>query len=235
MNYLAHALPFLDQPYVAAGTGVPDWLSVADRAVRVRIKHARPLVADADPILAAVARGAIQHIHDDRVFHRTRAFAELSMDLSVRSREVLGADAGFRPAFLGHLLVEVLLDASLAADDAAGLEAYYRLLDAIDPAVVEAAVNRISPQPTRRLALFIAEFRRLRILWDYLEDGKLWRRMSQVMRRVGLAELPERFVELLPEAREAVGARRDELLAGTPAEWEASARPADHGPGPSDD
>ena len=28
MNYFAHALPFLDDPYLAAGTGVPDWLSV---------------------------------------------------------------------------------------------------------------------------------------------------------------------------------------------------------------
>ena len=40
MNYFAHALPFLDDdPYFVAGTGVPDWLSVADRDVRVRLKH----------------------------------------------------------------------------------------------------------------------------------------------------------------------------------------------------
>ena len=31
MNYFAHALPFLDQPYFMAGTAVPDWLTVVDR------------------------------------------------------------------------------------------------------------------------------------------------------------------------------------------------------------
>jgi hypothetical protein len=40
MNYFAHARPFLDQPYFMAGTGVPDWLTVVDRRVRLRAKHA---------------------------------------------------------------------------------------------------------------------------------------------------------------------------------------------------
>ena len=48
MNYFAHALPFLDQPYFVAGTAVPDWLSVVDRQVRVRRRHAEPLANAAD-------------------------------------------------------------------------------------------------------------------------------------------------------------------------------------------
>ena len=44
MNYFTHALPFLDgDPYFLAGTAVPDWMSVADRQVRVRAKLAAPL------------------------------------------------------------------------------------------------------------------------------------------------------------------------------------------------
>ena len=50
MNYFAHAYRFLDDPYFAAGTGVPDWLAVADRNVRVRQKHAEPLTEDPDVI-----------------------------------------------------------------------------------------------------------------------------------------------------------------------------------------
>jgi hypothetical protein len=42
-------------------------------------------------------------------------------------------------------------------------------------------------------------FRSQRILWDYLEDGKLLVRVSQVMRRVGLAELPGDFGAILPQ------------------------------------
>ena len=85
------------------------------------------------------------------------------------------------------------------------------------PTAIESAVNRIAPQPTRRLAVLISEFSRLRILWDYLEDGKLMRRGNQVMRRVKLPELPEGFRAILPEARSKVDARRVELLDGIPA------------------
>jgi hypothetical protein len=217
MNYFAHARPFLDDPYLAAGTGVPDWLVVADRSVRVRLKHAGPWAHDPDPRMAAVARGVAQHIRNDLVFHRTRAFAELSMDLAARIRGLLGPEAGFRPAFLGHLLVELLLDATLIAEDAARLETYYRVLDGIDPGFVQEAVNRMAPRPTVRLGMMISEFRRLRILWDYLEDAKLLGRLNQVMRRVGMAQLPERLCEILPDARRDVAGRKEQLLEGTPA------------------
>ncbi len=218
MNYFAHALPFLDDdPYFAAATGVPDWLTVADRQVRIRLKHARPFADDPDPQLAAVARGTMQHIRDDYRFHKTRAFFELSLELAGLARRALQSEDGFRSGFLGHLLTELLLDASLVAENPARLEDYYRLMDAIDPAVIQSAVNHIAPQRTERLAVMISEFCRLRILWDYLEDDKLVRRVNQVMRRVKLPELPEAFCEILPEARSKVSARKDELLETVPA------------------
>ena len=59
-------------------------------------------------------------------------------------------------------------------------------------------------------------FRRERVLWDYLEDGKLLVRLNQVMRRLGLGELPGRFGQLLAEARRLVESRKTELLDGIP-------------------
>jgi hypothetical protein len=218
MNYLAHALPFLDQPYFAAGTGVPDWLTVVDRPLRLRSKQVRPLLADADPPTAAVAGGILQHLDDDARFHETRAFAVTSLQLTVRVRDVLGGEAGLRPSFLGHLLVEVLLDASLAAEEPARLEAYYQALESVDAGLVQQAVNRMACRPTDRLAEMIRQFRRHRILWDYLEDAKLLVRLNQVLRRVGLARLPDGFGQLLPELRRLVAARKAELLDGMPVE-----------------
>ncbi|MFH1265489.1 MAG: hypothetical protein ABIK89_07145 [Planctomycetota bacterium] len=204
MNYFAHAYPFLEDPCFAAGTGVPDWLTVVDRRVRVRLKHAEPLADDPDPPTASVARGIIQHIRDDARFHATRAFTELSLELSGLARDLLAEESGFRPQFLGHLLVEVLLDASLIAEDPARLEEYYRTIESVDPRLVEDAVNRMAPRPTTRLAVMISRFCEARILWDYLEDVKLLKRLDQVMRRAKLAPLPERFLEVLPEARRRV-------------------------------
>ena len=85
MNYFAHARPFLDQPYFMAGTGVPDWLTVVDRRVRLRAKHAEALRHDARPWVAQVAGGVLQHLRDDARFHQTRAFAEISLELTVLS------------------------------------------------------------------------------------------------------------------------------------------------------
>ncbi len=212
MNYFAHALPFLDRPYLAAGTGVPDWLTVADRRVRLRIKHVQPFISDADPVASAVAGGVLDHLRADARFHETRAFAELSWQLTAMVREALCDAHGLRPGFLGHILVEILLDAALAAEKPHLLERYYRALEAIEPALVEAAVNRMAPRPTKRLAIMIEQFRRQLVLWDYLEDDKLLARLNQIMRRVKLPALPEDFIGLVSSARHLVVGRMNELL-----------------------
>jgi hypothetical protein len=212
MNYLAHALSSLDDPYFAAGTAVPDWLAVVDRRVRLRAKRVEGFQRDADPATAAMARGVRQHLRDDAQFHAGRAFAELAWELTVAARKTLPEECGLRPNFLGHLLVEVLLDAALAAEDISRVERYYQVLGEVDPPRVEAVVNRIGRRSTRLLAPFIPLFLAERILGDYLEDGKLMKRLNQVMRRVNLPPLPESFVRVLPEARRRVTERKDELL-----------------------
>ncbi len=215
MNYFAHALDFLGDPYFVAGTAVPDLLTVADRGVRLRRRHLARAVHAPDPLLKAVARGIGQHLDDDVRFHESRAFVELSMAASAAARDFLQEPSGMRPAFLGHLLVEILLDASLIAAKPERLDDYYRLLDQVDPVQVEASVNVMAPRPTRRLAGMIVAFCRERILWDYLNDATLLRRLNQVMRRVGLAELPAEFVETLPALRGLVD-RHSAALIGRP-------------------
>ncbi|NQT40121.1 MAG: hypothetical protein HQ581_21700 [Planctomycetes bacterium] len=216
MNYFAHAYRYLDDPYFMAGTGVPDWLSVVDRRVRVRRRHVEEFLEKANPTESAVARGILQHLADDAHFHSTRAFTESCLELTVLARDALGDEDGFRPGFLGHLLVEVLLDAVLIAEDPPRLEAYYRTLGSVDSRAVEAVVNAMAPRPTERLADMISGFCRHRILSDYTEDAKLLLRLGQVMRRVKLPPLPETFASVLPAARQTVAARRDELLEGIP-------------------
>jgi len=223
MNYFAHGRDFVDQPYVLAGTAVPDWLCVADRAVRVRSKDAAPLAADADDQAAAVAAGIVRHCDDDRWFHATRTFAELSLQIAKMARAALPDDEGMRPSFLGHILVELLLDAALTEQDSARLQAYYDALDEVDPAAVQATVNRIARRPTDRLALFIPIFRRERFLWDYLDDGKLLARLNQVMCRVKLPALPAGFVDVLTAARVLVRDRAGELLIPSPAQCQPTA------------
>ena len=224
MNYFAHGRRFTDDPYFLAGTAVPDWLNVVDRRVRIRSKQAERHRDAADPRAAHVAAGIVQHHRDDAWFHSTRAFAELSLSICHQLRRDLPSDDGFRPHFLGHILVEILLDAALVAEDPRRLDAYYAAIDALDAQMVASAVNIMAGRPARNLATFIGMSSRERFLSDYADDAKLLVRLNQVMRRVGLPLLPGAFVESLAEPRRIVAQRRDELMRNQPTLARAQAR-----------
>ena len=212
MNYLAHGRCHVDDPYFLAGTAIPDWLNVVDRRVRVRSKHARPLADHHDPNVAALARGVLQHHHDDAWFHQTRAFAELSMQFTVGVRDALPPDHGMRAFFLGHILVEILLDAQLAADQPQVLHEYYAAVAEVDPAVVAGVVGRMSGRGADGLVEWIPRFVAERFLWDYADDEKLLTRLNQVMARVKLPKLPPELIRFFPSARQSVAQRASELL-----------------------
>ncbi len=212
MNYFSHGWRFVDDPYFLAGVCVPDWLGVVNRKMRVRSRHAEPFTADADPRVAALARGVMQHHHDDDWFHGTRAFAEVSLALAVALRQVLPEGDGHRRGFLGHILVEILLDAILVDEDPQLLHAYYAALSRLDGTVVEDAVNRMATVPSDRLKLLVPRFVAEGFLWDYGDDDKLIYRLNQVLLRVKLPALPAEFRQTLPAARALVRERRNELL-----------------------
>lgn len=212
MNYFAHGRDFIDDPYFLAGTALPDWMNVVDRRNRTRSRAALALTDDSDLCMARVAAGVVQHHADDAWFHGTQAFAEMSLQFTCLVRDQFPDDEGFRPHFLGHILVEILLDAVLTAEDPRRLEAYYRAFDELDVEHVRKAAERILPHPVPHLPRFIELFSRERFLWDYQDNAKLLMRLNQVMRRVGLSPLPARFVDVFDPMRTAVAARREELL-----------------------
>lgn len=212
MNYFAHGERFLDDPYFLAGTAVPDWLNVVDRKVRARSKGAANWVDDADPVLASVARGVIQHHRDDHWFHQTRAFLELQWKFTVELRERLPEKDGLRPSFLGHILVELLLDSALIERDPRRLDAYYGAMAKVNPERVREAVERIAGKEVPLLPVWIPRFCAERFLYDYSEDGKLLGRLNAVMLRVGLRPLPPSLLVWFPEARRSVAQLRDVLM-----------------------
>lgn len=212
MNYFAHALHHLDRPYFVAGTAVPDWLSVADRKVRLRPRLLEPWFSSDVLIQAEVAAGAAQHLHDDGWFHATRGFAEVTMELTHLFRRRLGADDKYHCGFLGHVGMEMLLDAILMERFPDEFERYYEVLGTIEPVAVQAAVNRMAKQPTERLAWFVELFRQKQILRDYSDDRRLLTRLNQVLDRVKLSPLPAEAAALIAISRDIVRQRIDDLL-----------------------
>jgi hypothetical protein len=212
MNYLAHARLCTHDPYYLAGTAAPDWLSVIDRRMRLRSKTVAQHIDDADPVRAAFARGVMQHHADDDWFHQQRAFVELSLQFTLQIRDLLAPDDGFRPSFVGHILVELLLDACLDEDDPHLLPNYYAALAQLDPALVQQHINALATKSSDLIAAFLPRFSAERFLADYRDDTRLLHRLNQVMRRAKLPPLPESFLQILPAARRAVRSNIEQLL-----------------------
>ena len=212
MNYFAHGLHHLDRPLFLAGTAVPDWMSVADRKVRVRPKLIEPLLAEESSDCVETAGGMLRHFADDDWFHSTPAFAITTAELTQRFATLLAGDDGMRPGFLGHIVTEMLLDAVLIAEHRDELDRYYAVLEQVSPQDVQAVVNRCARGTTERLTTFIRLFLAERFLYDYLETPRLLHRLNQVLRRVRLQPLPDVALDVLEGGRELVAQHRDGLL-----------------------
>ena len=212
MNYFAHGYRFTDSPYLLAGTAIPDALGTINRRIRVRRKQALPFVDDCDPIVAAIATGIVQHHDDDAWFHGQRAFVELSLAFAQEIRALLADDKGLRAGFLGHIIVELLLDAELIRKQPSGSDAYYQSLGRVDGILLQQIVGRFAGRPVHRLADFLDMFRIARFLDDYSRDDGLLMRLNQIMRRVGLAEINEALPDWFASARIRVNRRIGELM-----------------------
>lgn len=217
MNFLSHAIPYLTSPgfgspLLAVSTGIPDWLTVVDRKIRARGKLAEKHIHSTDAELSDVARGILLHISDDRWFHGTQAFVETNMELAIQLRDQLPGDAGFRPSFVGHILIEMLLDGLWIRDDREHAEKYYTAIRQAPPSTIERCVNVITGKPTTKLAAVINRFAEIQFLYDYLDHKKMLMRLNQVMNRVGLPPLPNAIAGWLPEAQDLVESRRLQLL-----------------------
>jgi hypothetical protein len=213
MNYLSHARHHLEgDPWVLAGTAVPDWLGAVDRRARVDLERAKAM-ATHDDYAGRIARGVVEHFEDDAWFHITETFDEVTTTLTRNIRAAYPEQRRLRASFLGHVLMEMLLDAWLDEERPGSMDAYYEALGRIDDELVADTVGRLLPRAPPKLAPLIGLFRRARFLHGYREDEALVRRLNGLMGRVRLPRLPDGFVSLLPEARALVREQGEALLA----------------------
>ena len=212
MNSFAHALPHLDDAYFAVGCCLPDWLSACDRKCRVRQKNATEFVDEADPVVSAVARGVVQHHRDDEWFHQTPIFNQLILNYAVELRKLYGNERTMRPGFVGHVIVELFLDAYLHANNPGKMDQFYELVSNVDGKQVQSAINLFATKPTDKLASEIERFRRARYLYDYDTDEGVVYRINRVFQRIKLQPLDDRIFDWMPQARKQVYENAAELL-----------------------
>ncbi|HMO12728.1 MAG TPA: hypothetical protein PKD64_15940 [Pirellulaceae bacterium] len=213
MNCFSHGFRFLDDAYFLVGTAVPDWLAMIDRKVRVRERSATKHLDASDPALQQLASGIVQHHREDALFHTGEEFVSMNLQLALVLRNMLGDDAGFRPHFVAHIVIEMLLDSVVASQIPQSLDRYYHVIGQVDPMAVQQCVNQIASQPTVNLAGFFPKFLQEAYLYDYFEDSGVLYRVNRILRGVGLNPLPEFAVDWIAQARDAVNSSSDLLLA----------------------
>lgn len=213
MNYLSHGYRFLDDPWFLAGTAVPDWLSVVNRRMRARSRLVEPIVqSTSDEATRQLGRGILQHHHDDAVFHTCDAFVTLEAQAAAKFRKLMPDRFDHRPGFLGHIVVELLLDTIIEERQPGTLERYYQALKTLDPAKVQEIINTMATRTSDKLAWFIERFHEERFLEDYRTDSGLLFRLNQVMKRVKLDAIPDEAKSTFAELRHLVRDNADLML-----------------------
>jgi hypothetical protein len=211
VNYLAHALAFLDdaaaadaghRPFLVAGTSLPDWLRVVDKRARLRPEVLDAVIVDDNACFAALRDGARRHHDDDLRFHADDAFDVIASDVAARLRAL---DAGLRASTLGHVLVEMLVDAALMQARPGLIERYYDVLDEVDEARVAAFARRATGRPLEHAEHLIDRFRRTRFLMAYRDDEGLLDCLVGVCRRAGLQPPP-------PSSRDVISGARSDVV-----------------------
>ena len=213
MNCFAHALPFFDRPYFAVGTCIPDWLTACDRKCRARKKKAVAWIDDSDPILAAVAAGVVQHHEDDYWFHGSAIFTRITLELAVEYREQFGNTQAMRANLIGHIVIEMFLDAFLESKFPGSMEKMYDWVAELDAEKVQDCINHFASQPTTKLAGEIERFQSERYLFDYQKDEGVRYRMNNVLGRLNLELMPEESLPWLEKKRQQVFKHAEVLLA----------------------
>jgi hypothetical protein len=212
VNYLAHGFRRARDPWLCAGTALPDWLRVVRRGLRAPRESAVPHAGGASP-LASLARGVVLHHEEDARFHSSAEFAAAQGEVASLLRPVAEEVPGMRPRFVAHLLVETLLDREIARREPAAVLRYYGALAALDPAEVEAEAAPLATEAPTGLAGLVAAFVRMRFVEDYADDARLAGRIDQVLRRARQPALGRAVIPVLPAAADAVAARATALLA----------------------
>lgn len=197
---------------MAVGCCVPDWLAGSDRKCRAREKKAMPFVDHDDPLVAAIAKGVVQHHRDDHWFHTGLPFQQMNIDFAVEIREQFENERGMRTGFVGHILVEMYLDAWLDKTYPGKLEEFYGIIATVDSVKVQNTINLFATKPTNRLAPAMMHFIDERYIFDYQDNARTLYRVNRVLGKIGLDPIDDRIIPWMESARQRVYASIDRLL-----------------------
>ncbi|OGQ09130.1 MAG: hypothetical protein A2138_11955 [Deltaproteobacteria bacterium RBG_16_71_12] len=203
MNFLAHALPHLHDPWMVAGTSLPDWLRVVQRGPRLRPARLLAMkLPDGSPA-ARLRAGVLRHHDDDLRFHLEPGFERVTAELT-RQLRALEPDPRFRASTIAHIVVEMLVDAALLRLHPGSGERYYGALRSLDGAELARAAEALTCVALPRLHELHERFLDARFVLEYRSNEGVLRSLEAVLVRTGLPPTPPGTLLCIEKARPSV-------------------------------
>ncbi len=138
---------------------------MVDRRVRVRRSNAIQYLAQASdcPASRALVSGIVKHLDDDVWFHANSAFLKLSHEIAKLFADCPDDPGGHRAGLIGHLSVELLLDACIEESNPGTMERYYQVMNEVCKRTTQATINQLANRPTENLETVHARLHRRKI------------------------------------------------------------------------
>lgn len=182
MNFLSHF--YLSQgrrsPYYTLGSVFPDLVRIHNNLWKIRPRQ-KQIVPASD--LDEIINGWKLHLESDRIFHNTAFFREHTERIRKRIYPVLSRKP-FRPFFLAHVSLELLLDHLLLTGGHASPADFYARLEACDPDVLEAFFQQENISDYQSFFPFYHNFCQLRYVKDYEKTANIAYAINQIGKRV---------------------------------------------------
>ena len=207
MNFLAHFYLDRDHPssFFVAGAATPDLLSIYNSGLRIKAGHVDHLPTEIRSHLEPLfLKGLERHFHADRVFHSSPLFASETVYFSRALENAFPEQDVARKYFVAHIILELLLDKVLIANNPDLLASYYKHFESLQPfAKIRKDSEEVSKHPLPNYESFLQKFTENKYLYHYTEYDHLIYILRRLLRRVGVEKSDyledQRFLKLMAD------------------------------------
>ena len=181
MNYLTHFLVDhkMDNPNYNFGLALPDLVNVSKRGWRPDT-HLFPVP---DKNVNDIWEGYNRHIAADAIFHNSELFVKHSKRLRKELEKQGFNQPGIRLFFVGHVLLEMLLDRHILKTRRNMADQFYDQLNLVMENDIESFFETAGTIVPDRFLEFFGKFKNSQYLYSYAESNGIFFAMNRLLHR----------------------------------------------------
>lgn len=195
MNFLSHYYFDKDKnAYQIFGTVFPDLLK---NAMNVRLHPEKnSSIFTANPGTSSILIGWNNHLAVDKYFHNSSFFFKHTAEIKVELKPILEGTQ-FRPSFLAHITLELILDHLLISQNLVSVEDFYIAIEEVEILTISDFLEKSGIQDATPFFNFLSSFKSSRYLISYRKPDNIAYALNRICMRVWPDKLDDRQLERL--------------------------------------